>query len=151
MFFIFLILLLQYLFKSFTSLFPGIHSYSNKRKTCLNDRMKCLNAVAVLSHSVFWDLYCAAPDRRETCEHSSEAKAFHDYVSELNQSCCTAQACPTFKYAHACAEHGSGRSVCRGFGITLLVLVCVGLLQFLCQTDQTVIQVYDLYVLLGNL
>uniref|UniRef100_A0A8C2H891 Single stranded DNA binding protein 4 n=1 Tax=Cyprinus carpio TaxID=7962 RepID=A0A8C2H891_CYPCA len=29
--------------------------------------------------SVFWDLYCAAPDRRETCEHSSEAKAFHDY------------------------------------------------------------------------
>lgn len=33
--------------------------------------------------SVFWDLYCAAPDRRETCEHSSEAKAFHDYVSHL--------------------------------------------------------------------
>uniref|UniRef100_A0A8C6SXP4 Single stranded DNA binding protein 4 n=1 Tax=Neogobius melanostomus TaxID=47308 RepID=A0A8C6SXP4_9GOBI len=33
---------------------------------------------------VFWDLYCAAPDRRETCEHSSEAKAFHDYVSALN-------------------------------------------------------------------
>lgn len=32
--------------------------------------------------SVFWDLYCAAPDRRETCEHSSEAKAFHDYVSQ---------------------------------------------------------------------
>ncbi|KAK1792338.1 hypothetical protein P4O66_012295, partial [Electrophorus voltai] len=32
---------------------------------------------------VFWDLYCAAPERRETCEHSSEAKAFHDYVSEL--------------------------------------------------------------------
>lgn len=31
--------------------------------------------------SVFWDLYCAAPERRETCEHSSEAKAFHDYVS----------------------------------------------------------------------
>ncbi|KAJ8374417.1 hypothetical protein SKAU_G00049970 [Synaphobranchus kaupii] len=29
---------------------------------------------------VFWDLYCAAPDRRETCEHSSEAKAFHDYA-----------------------------------------------------------------------
>uniref|UniRef100_A0A4W5MDS6 Single stranded DNA binding protein 2a n=1 Tax=Hucho hucho TaxID=62062 RepID=A0A4W5MDS6_9TELE len=28
---------------------------------------------------VFWDLYCAAPERRETCEHSSEAKAFHDY------------------------------------------------------------------------
>jgi len=32
-------------------------------------------------HSVFWDLYCAAPERRDTCEHSSEAKAFHDYVS----------------------------------------------------------------------
>uniref|UniRef100_A0A674DE56 Single stranded DNA binding protein 4 n=1 Tax=Salmo trutta TaxID=8032 RepID=A0A674DE56_SALTR len=31
---------------------------------------------------VFWDLYCAAPDRRENCEHSSEAKAFHDYVSD---------------------------------------------------------------------
>uniref|UniRef100_A0A4W3H3Q9 Single stranded DNA binding protein 4 n=1 Tax=Callorhinchus milii TaxID=7868 RepID=A0A4W3H3Q9_CALMI len=30
---------------------------------------------------VFWDLYCAAPDRRDTCDHSSEAKAFHDYVS----------------------------------------------------------------------
>ena len=27
---------------------------------------------------VFWDLYCAAPERRETCDHSSEAKAFHD-------------------------------------------------------------------------
>lgn len=34
-----------------------------------------------LVHSVFWDLYCAAPERRETCDHSSEAKAFHDYVS----------------------------------------------------------------------
>ncbi|XP_039506064.1 single-stranded DNA-binding protein 2 isoform X4 [Pimephales promelas] len=28
---------------------------------------------------VFWDLYCAASERRESCEHSSEAKAFHDY------------------------------------------------------------------------
>lgn len=28
---------------------------------------------------VFWDLYCAAPERREHNEHSSEAKAFHDY------------------------------------------------------------------------
>ncbi|CAD7691057.1 unnamed protein product [Nyctereutes procyonoides] len=27
---------------------------------------------------VFWELYCAAPERRDTCEHSSEAKAFHD-------------------------------------------------------------------------
>lgn len=33
------------------------------------------------THSVFWDLYCAAPDRREACEHSNEAKAFQDYVS----------------------------------------------------------------------
>lgn len=33
--------------------------------------------------SVFWDLYCAAPERRDTCEHSSEAKAFHDYVCIL--------------------------------------------------------------------
>ncbi|KAM6218717.1 single-stranded DNA-binding protein 4 isoform 2-T2 [Rhynchocyon petersi] len=30
---------------------------------------------------VFWDLYCAAPDRREACEHSSEAKAFQDYTT----------------------------------------------------------------------
>uniref|UniRef100_A0A8C4N4W2 LisH domain-containing protein n=1 Tax=Eptatretus burgeri TaxID=7764 RepID=A0A8C4N4W2_EPTBU len=29
---------------------------------------------------VFWDLYCASPERRETCDHSSEAKAFHDYA-----------------------------------------------------------------------
>ncbi|XP_021078724.1 single-stranded DNA-binding protein 4 isoform X9 [Mesocricetus auratus] len=28
---------------------------------------------------VFWDLYCAAPDRREACEHPSEAKVFQDY------------------------------------------------------------------------
>ncbi|GFT30401.1 single-stranded DNA-binding protein 4 [Trichonephila clavipes] len=33
----------------------------------------------LLSKNVFWDLYCAAPERRDTCEHSSEAKAFHDY------------------------------------------------------------------------
>ncbi|KAF5405057.1 Single-stranded DNA-binding protein 3 [Paragonimus heterotremus] len=30
--------------------------------------------------NVFWDLYSAAPERRDTHEHSSEAKAFHDYV-----------------------------------------------------------------------
>lgn len=30
--------------------------------------------------SVFWDLYSAAPERRDTHEHSNEAKAFHDYV-----------------------------------------------------------------------
>jgi len=28
---------------------------------------------------VFWDLYCASPERRDTCEHSPEAKAYHDY------------------------------------------------------------------------
>ena len=37
----------------------------------------------IFNFSVFWDLYCAAPERRETCDHSSEAKAFHDYVSSL--------------------------------------------------------------------
>uniref|UniRef100_A0A8C5XPH4 Single stranded DNA binding protein 4 n=1 Tax=Microcebus murinus TaxID=30608 RepID=A0A8C5XPH4_MICMU len=31
------------------------------------------------SWCVFWDLYCAAPDRREACEHSGEPKAFQDY------------------------------------------------------------------------
>jgi len=31
--------------------------------------------------SVFWDLYCAAPERRDSCDHSSEAKAFHDLNS----------------------------------------------------------------------
>ncbi|XP_016155529.1 PREDICTED: single-stranded DNA-binding protein 3 [Ficedula albicollis] len=35
--------------------------------------------LSVGSERVFWDLYCAAPERRDTCEHSSEAKAFHDY------------------------------------------------------------------------
>ncbi|XP_062399223.1 single-stranded DNA-binding protein 2 isoform X1 [Sardina pilchardus] len=35
---------------------------------------------------VFWDLYCAAPERRETCEHSSEAKAFHDYSAAAASS-----------------------------------------------------------------
>lgn len=28
---------------------------------------------------VFWDLYCAAPERRDTSGHSPEAKMFHDY------------------------------------------------------------------------
>ena len=43
-----------------------------------------------LVHSVFWDLYCAAPERRETCDHSSEAKAFHDYVSSVHEdNCCS--------------------------------------------------------------
>lgn len=31
--------------------------------------------------SVFWDLYSAAPERREQHPHSEEAKAFHDYVN----------------------------------------------------------------------
>ena len=35
----------------------------------------------ILICSVFWDLYCASPEKRDTCEHSPEAKAFHDYVS----------------------------------------------------------------------
>nr|VZI46692.1 unnamed protein product [Spirometra erinaceieuropaei] len=33
--------------------------------------------------SVFWDLYCAAPERREVWKHSNEARAFYDYVSSL--------------------------------------------------------------------
>ncbi|XP_041530929.1 single-stranded DNA-binding protein 4 isoform X4 [Microtus oregoni] len=32
---------------------------------------------------VFWDLYCAAPDRREACEHTSEAKVFQDYSAAV--------------------------------------------------------------------
>ncbi|KAI5619030.1 single stranded DNA binding protein 3b isoform X1 [Silurus asotus] len=36
---------------------------------------------------VFWDLYCAAPERRDSCEHSSEAKAFHDYESPQRIIC----------------------------------------------------------------
>lgn len=58
--------------------------------------------VPLLSHSVFWDLYCAAPDRRETCEHSSEAKAFHDYVSTM---------------CEAVADHVYGRSDAVWFGL----------------------------------
>ena len=42
---------------------------------------KCYKMQGDNIFSVFWDLYCAAPERRETCDHSSEAKAFHDYVS----------------------------------------------------------------------
>lgn len=46
-------------------------------------KLQWFSFVTILSVrcSVFWDLYCAAPERRDTCEHSSEAKAFHDYVS----------------------------------------------------------------------
>lgn len=39
--------------------------------------------VPSVARSVFWDLYCAAPDRREACEHTGEAKGFQDYVSAL--------------------------------------------------------------------
>ncbi|XP_029415264.1 single-stranded DNA-binding protein 4 isoform X3 [Nannospalax galili] len=35
---------------------------------------------------VFWDLYCAAPDRREAYEHSSEAKVFQDYSAAATPS-----------------------------------------------------------------
>jgi len=42
---------------------------------------RSFNVFFFLFSSVFWDLYCAAPERRDTCDHSSEAKAFHDYVS----------------------------------------------------------------------
>lgn len=49
--------------------------------------------------SVFWDLYCAAPERRDNCEHSSEAKAFHDYVSacELSTRSANISSHPAFK------------------------------------------------------
>ena len=43
--------------------------------------VESVTLICVRWSSVFWDLYCAAPERRDTCEHSSEAKAFHDYVS----------------------------------------------------------------------
>lgn len=43
------------------------------------------NHLLLQCNSVFWDLYCAAPERREQCDHSSEAKAFHDYVSDCEQ------------------------------------------------------------------
>ena len=39
-----------------------------------------LQACSFLFSSVFWDLYSAAPERREQHPHSEEAKAFHDYV-----------------------------------------------------------------------
>jgi len=36
--------------------------------------------------SVFWDLYSAAPERRDQHPHSEEAKAFHDYVTTITKS-----------------------------------------------------------------
>ena len=44
---------------------------------------------------VFWDLYCAAPERREQNEHSSEAKAFHDYSANVHQNNAQTQMHPT--------------------------------------------------------
>lgn len=32
---------------------------------------------------MFWDLYCAVPERRNQFEASDEAKVFHDYVSSF--------------------------------------------------------------------
>ncbi|MGH0171255.1 UNVERIFIED_CONTAM: hypothetical protein FKN15_065034 [Acipenser sinensis] len=63
---------------------PGWHVETTQSKQAANllqtpARLRVFNPDPVSSRSVFWDLYCAAPDRRETCEHSSEAKAFHDY------------------------------------------------------------------------
>ena len=41
-----------------------------------------LNDEIPYSHfSVFWDLYCAAPERRDVLKHSPDARAFYDYVS----------------------------------------------------------------------
>jgi len=53
-----------------------------RRFYLLPKNFKHLSNILIASNmfSVFWDLYCAAPERRDTCEHSSEAKAFHDYV-----------------------------------------------------------------------
>ncbi|XP_030428938.1 single-stranded DNA-binding protein 3 isoform X6 [Gopherus evgoodei] len=48
---------------------------------------------------VFWDLYCAAPERRDTCEHSSEAKAFHDYLCHF--FCCWVLAVCSVASTHA--------------------------------------------------
>lgn len=59
------------------------------------------------AHSVFWDLYCAAPDRREACEHSSEAKAFQDYVSPRPRGWDQG----SWAWAGACALRGSSGQV----------------------------------------
>jgi len=72
--------------------------------------------------SVFWDLYCAAPERRDTCDHSSEAKAFHDYVSytqdikyspphHTNSSSCILTEAPLFSNAAQKGFVNSGYSV----------------------------------------
>jgi len=38
--------------------------------------------------SVFWDLYCAAPERRDSFEPTQEAKMFHDFVSKFFINLC---------------------------------------------------------------
>lgn len=40
--------------------------------------------------SVFWDLYCAAPERRDVLKHSPDARAFYDYVSPFGRHLTTA-------------------------------------------------------------
>lgn len=40
----------------------------------------CLN---IGTFRLFWDLYSAAPERRDQCEPSQEAKAFHEYVNNF--------------------------------------------------------------------
>lgn len=68
-----------------TSWIPTLLVVVRDNLSSCNMSMGCLCGfvcfMACVVHSVFWDLYCAAPERRETCDHSSEAKAFHDYVS----------------------------------------------------------------------
>lgn len=65
-------------------LFGKLCIYKCDRLLLLGFYNNCAKVVwDIMCFSVFWDLYCAAPERRDTCEHSSEAKAFydHDYVS----------------------------------------------------------------------
>lgn len=139
--------------RSFRTLFTNLSSYRPQKHThqehtmSVDHTVKCLTAVALLScvHSVFWDLYCAAPDRRETCEHSSEAKAFHDYVSELNQPSSPivyegAQICTHPPLPHTLACEPDTLRVCILSVIMLLVLVLtclVCLLQPLVWMGQT--------------
>ncbi|XP_031693910.1 single-stranded DNA-binding protein 3-like isoform X1 [Oncorhynchus kisutch] len=62
---------------------------------------------------VFWDLYCAAPERRETCDHSSEAKAFHDYVSSAPHEACCCTCC-------WCSAHKPGAVFIKGLRVGVL-------------------------------
>lgn len=71
-----------------------VHSGANKAAQCFLEEIHWQKQIALGDAPgflqswwcVFWDLYCAAPERRETCEHSSEAKAFHDYGFVPNQT-----------------------------------------------------------------